>query len=77
QGEPDLRQYRIDSGRDSARVQHLAKPGVDPGENAYHYVVVHVDGPRIRLEVIGVDWGRAYQPYRSSRAVLSDSGSTR
>ena len=77
QGEPDLRQYRFDSGRDSVRVQHLAKPGVDPGENAYHYVVIHVDGPRIRVEVIGVDWGRTYQPYRSSRAVLSDSGATR
>lgn len=77
QGEPDLRQYRLDSGRDSVRVQHLARPSTEAGENAHHYVVFHVDGPRIRLEVIGVDWGLAFQPYRSSRAVLSDSGATR
>ncbi len=74
QGYPDLRQYRIDGGRDSVRVQNLVRPGAEVGENPYHYVVVHVDGAEIRLEVIGVDWGRAFQPYRSNRTVLSDSG---
>jgi hypothetical protein len=29
------------------------------------------------LEVIGVDWGRGFQPYRSARSVLSDSSVTR
>ena len=72
-GEPNLREYQAASGLDSARVQHLVRPGMQPGDNAYHYVVVHVDGPRMWLEVIGVDWGRNYQPYRSNRATLSDS----
>lgn len=76
QGEPDLRAYRAESGADSVRVQHLVRPGMEPGDQAYHYVVVHVDGARMWLEVIGVDWGRAFAPYRSNRATLADSGST-
>jgi hypothetical protein len=72
-GEPDLRAYSAASGPDSARVQHLVRPGMERGDNPYHYVVVHVDGTNVWLEVIGVDWGRGYQPYRSARATLSDS----
>ena len=75
QGEPDLRAYRLASGADSARLQHLVRPGMEPGDNAYHYLVVHVDGPRMWVEVIGVDWGRGYAPYRSNRATLADSTS--
>jgi 3',5'-cyclic AMP phosphodiesterase CpdA len=73
QGYPDLRAYRVASGADSVRHQHLARPGLDPGDNAYHYVVVHVDGARMWLEVIGVDWGRGFAPYRGARATLADS----
>ncbi|MBL0172868.1 MAG: metallophosphoesterase [Gemmatimonadaceae bacterium] len=72
QGEPDLRQYITAAGRDSVRLQHLVRPGMEPGDNAYHYVVVHVDGARIWLDVVGIDWGRGYQPYRSTRAGLWD-----
>jgi 3',5'-cyclic AMP phosphodiesterase CpdA len=72
-GEPDLRAYRAAAGRDSVRVQHLVRPGMS-GENAYHYVVFHVDGQRISFEVIAVNYGRAFQPYRGLHAVLSDSG---
>jgi 3',5'-cyclic AMP phosphodiesterase CpdA len=73
QGEPDLRPYLRAGVADSVRVQHLVKPGMEPGDNAYHFVVVHVDGPRMWLEVIGVDWGRGYLPYRSNRATVRDS----
>jgi hypothetical protein len=73
QGEPDLRAYRTAAGADSVRLQHLVRPGMEPGDNAYHYVVVHVDGSRMWIEVIGVDWGRGYQPYRTNRAALADS----
>lgn len=76
-GEPDLRAYSASSGSDSVRVQHLARPGMQPGDNPYHYIVVHVDDARMWLEVIGVDWGRNFRPYRSERAVLSDSSTTR
>lgn len=73
QGEPDLRRYVAAAPADSIRMQHLVKPGVEPGENAYHYVVVHVDGERVSLDVIGVDWGRNYQPYRSTQTILRGS----
>lgn len=75
-GEPDLTLYRTASGAtaaDSLRVEHLVRPGMEPGDNAYHYVVVHVDGARVWQEVIGVDWGRGYAPYRSNRAILGDT----
>lgn len=77
QGEPDLRDYVRAAGTDSVRVEHLVKPGMEPGDNAYHYVVVHVDGPRLWLEVVGVDWGRGYLPYRTNRATLTDSSGRR
>ncbi|MEQ1690930.1 MAG: metallophosphoesterase [Gemmatimonas sp.] len=72
QGEPDLRAYVTAAGTDSVRMQHLVRPGMEPGDNAYHYVVVHVDGARVWLDVVGIDWGRGYQPYKSARTSLSD-----
>lgn len=73
QGEPDLRAYMQASGRDSARVTHLVRPGSKAGDNPYHYTVVHVDGARVWLEVIGVDWGAGYAPYQSNRSMLGDT----
>ena len=73
QGEPDLRAYTQASGADSARVTHLVRPGVRAGDNAYHYTVVHVDGARVWVEVIGVDWGAGFAPYQSNRSMLGDS----
>lgn len=72
-GEPDLRAYVAASGADSARVDHLVRPGMERGDNPYHFVVVHVDGDRISLELQAVDWGTGFAPYRSNRAVLRDS----
>jgi hypothetical protein len=71
-GEPDLALYRRRSQGDSVRVSHLVKPGMQAGDNPYHYLVVNVDGNEIDIEVIGVDWGRDFQPYRSNRAVIGD-----
>lgn len=71
-GEPDLRAYRAASGADSARVAHVVKPGPAPGDNPYHFLVVHVDGPRVWIEVVGVDWGRDYAPYRTNRTTLAE-----
>ena len=74
--EPDLAHYLADGAKDSVRVQHLVRPGATEADNPYHYLVVHVDGTRIRFEVITADPKLNYQPYRSNRAVLSDSGAT-
>jgi len=76
QGEPDLRQYRLAGRSDSLRVVHYVRPGVDVSDNPPHYVVVHVDGERVWQEVVGVDWGRSFAPYRSNRSPLVDTART-
>ena len=64
-GEPDLRDYvERRTRRRGVAVQHLARPSSDPGGNPFHYVVVHVDGDNISLEVIAADWGKGFAPYR-------------
>jgi 3',5'-cyclic AMP phosphodiesterase CpdA len=77
QGEPDLRDYLRSGAAQKVSVEHLVKPGPEPGDNPYHYVVVRVDGDDIQLEVIGVDWGKDFRPYRSNVAVLRDGGGSR
>jgi hypothetical protein len=47
------------------------KPAIDPGANPHHYLVVHVDGPKITLEVIGVGFGQGFEPYRSQSVTLT------
>jgi UDP-2,3-diacylglucosamine pyrophosphatase LpxH len=71
-GEPDLRPYLAANAASAVTLEHLVKPGVEPGENPYHYLVVHVDGDQIRIEVIGVDWGQNFHPYRGNWSVLED-----
>ncbi|WP_310572241.1 metallophosphoesterase [Gemmatimonas sp.] len=73
QGEPDLGAYMRSSGVDSARVTHLVRPGSKAGDNPYHFTVVHVDGERVWLEVVGVDWGAGYAPYQGNRSILGDT----
>ena len=71
-GEPDLSEYTKAAAASNVKMTHLARPSADPGGNPFHYVVIHVDGERISLEVIPVDWGRGFAPYRSNTAVLVD-----
>lgn len=70
-GEPNLTQYVRASPADSIRLDHVVRPGPNPGDNPYHFVIVHVEGERLWLEVVGVDWGSGWQPYRSARAELT------
>ncbi len=72
QGEPDLRGYIAAADADSVRLEHLVRPGETPGLNPYHYVVVRVNGSRVTLDVVAVDWGRGFRPYRSAHTSLSD-----
>jgi hypothetical protein len=57
---------------DATRVTRRRSSRRIPGANPFHYVVVHVDGDRFNIEVVGVDWGKGFAPYRSSTASLSD-----
>jgi hypothetical protein len=76
-GEPSLREYRLTSAAGRIMLVHLAKPGPNPGDNPYHFVLFQVDGDRIQLQVIGVDWGAGFQPYRSNGVDLGGGGATR
>jgi calcineurin-like phosphoesterase family protein len=71
-GEPDLREYIKTYAAEKVSLEHLVRPGMNPGDNPYHYLLAQVDGDRIRIEVIGVDWGRGFQPYRSNATELRD-----
>jgi hypothetical protein len=73
QGEPDLTQYLRSNEASKVQLEHLVKPGPEPGDNPFHFIIVRVDGDRMDMEVIGVDWGSGYRPYRSNRIELRDS----
>jgi hypothetical protein len=63
QGEPETRTYNL---ANHASLEHLVKPGPNPGDNPYHFVIVRVDASQLSMEVVGVDWGRTFRPYRSN-----------
>jgi hypothetical protein len=69
QGEPETRTFNLSN---HAVMEHLVRPGPNPGDNPYHFLVVHVDGDRLSVDVVGVDWGSTFKPYRSSSAQLQD-----
>lgn len=71
-GEPDLSAYEAAGGVDHARVEHLIRPSADTTANPHHYLVVHVDGPVLRVEAVGVGWGSAFAPYPKGGLVLQD-----
>ena len=71
-GDPDTREYIKAGAAEKVALDRIAKPAYEPGMGAYHYVLVTVDGDKINVEIIGVDWGRDFQPYRSNKANLND-----
>jgi hypothetical protein len=71
-GEPDLREYLKANKSSKVTLEHLVKPGVEAGSNPYHYVIVKVDGDKLDLEVVPVDWGAGFAPYRSNNVELED-----
>jgi Calcineurin-like phosphoesterase len=71
-GEPNLESYLKANEASKVKLDHLVKPGVERGSNPYHYLIVRVDGERLNMEVVGVDWGTEFQPYRSNKVSLED-----
>ena len=71
-GESNLQGYLKANEASKVKLDHLVKPGVDRGSNPYHYLIVRVDGKRLNMEVVGVDWGTGFQPYRSNKVSLED-----
>lgn len=70
QGEPDTAPYVRANAASMVQLEHLVRPGIQPGDNPYHFVTVRVDGQRMELEVTGVDWGSGFRPYTSNRSEL-------
>jgi calcineurin-like phosphoesterase family protein len=68
--EPDLTEYLAAGGADHVMVDHLIKPGVDSTGNPHHYIVVHVDGEKLTVEVVGVGWGAGFAPYPGGILVI-------
>ena len=71
-GEPDLRDYMTANAAMKVSLEHLARPSSEPGANPFHFVVVHVDGEQLSVEVIGADWGKGFMPYKSNGTVMRD-----
>jgi hypothetical protein len=72
-GEPDLHDYVKANEANKVQLEHLVKPGNQDSPTPYHFVLVRVDGETLDIEVIGVDWGRNFAPYRSNKAELQDT----
>jgi Calcineurin-like phosphoesterase len=71
-GEPDLTDYLKANAANKVTLDHLVRPGVDRGQNPYHYLLVRVDGEKLDMEVLSVDWGAGFAPYRSNKVALRD-----
>ena len=61
--EPDLTTYLAAGLGQHVSVDHLVKPGVDTTGNPHHFMVVRVDGEKLSVEAVGVEWGKAFAPY--------------
>ena len=74
-GEPDLDDYLKANEKSKVTLDHLVKPGNQDSPTPYHYVLVRVDGEKLDIEVIAVDWGKGFAPYRSNKVQLEDAKS--
>ena len=72
-GEPDLREYLKANEANKVTLDHLVKPGNQDSPTPYHYVIVRIDGEKLDMEVIAVDWGAGFAPYRSNKVMLQDA----
>jgi hypothetical protein len=70
QGEPDLREFLAAGAAEKVQLEHLVIPSAHAADTPHHYVVVQVDGDDISLEVIGVEPGQDFKPYRSNRLLI-------
>jgi hypothetical protein len=71
--EPDLRAYLRAGGSDSVRVDHVVRPVATPAQTHYHFLIIHVDGERLSMEVVGVADGGVFRPYKNLPVSLNDS----
>jgi hypothetical protein len=73
EGKPDTKEYVKANARSKVSLEQIARPGATTGENAYHFVLVTVNGEKVSLRVSGVEWGWDFQPYRTNKMNLDAS----
>jgi hypothetical protein len=73
EGKPDTKEYVKTNARSKVSLEQIARPGATTGENAYHFVLVTVNGEKVSVRVSGVEWGWDFQPYRTDRMNLDES----
>jgi 3',5'-cyclic AMP phosphodiesterase CpdA len=73
QGEPNLDDYLKANQGAQVRLQHLVKPGPEGAFTPYHFVVFHVDGEQVNLEVFAVGGGADFHPYPGNKTGLQDA----
>jgi hypothetical protein len=73
QGEPNLADYLAANRGIKAQLQHLVRPGAEGALSPHHFVVFHVDGEKVNLEVVSVDGDSGFHPYPGMEAPLRDS----
>ena len=76
-GEPDLAAYLRTGSPQNVRVERILTASADTLKDPHHYLLVHVDGTRIRVEAFGVGWGEWFLPYGKDGMILADSGKRR
>ena len=72
-GEPDLNDYVKANLASKVQLQHLVKPGPEKALTPHHFVVLHVDGEQVSLEVFAVGTGAAkFHPYPRMPVPMQD-----
>jgi Calcineurin-like phosphoesterase len=72
-GEPDIDGYLKANESSKIKLEHIVKPGTEESPSPYHFLIVRVDGDKFDIQVVGVDWGKNFAPYRSNKVELRDS----
>jgi hypothetical protein len=72
-GEPDIDGYLKANESSKIKLEHIVKPGTEEAPSPYHFLIVRVDGDKFDIQVVGVDWGKNFAPYRSNKVELRDS----
>ncbi|MEO8880726.1 MAG: metallophosphoesterase [Gemmatimonadaceae bacterium] len=73
--EPDLSDYLKSGSALKGSLEHLVRPGTTESSNPYHFVIVHVDGTDIRIEVVGAE--HDFHPYGVSTMDLGPTVTNR
>src|SRR5207253_119110 len=71
-GEPNLDDYVKAEEASKVKLHHLVKPAVQRGLTPYRDLLVRVDGDRLDMHVIAVDWGEGFRPYTINSVELED-----